>query len=889
MSKSRLKRLKRGHGETQERESSRDLAVEIFGSDDEEIGPAPGVDEQRRGQFRYDRGLQGEFDDFIEEDEPEDEDELARQQEEREVARPRDRTIAGVLGAEAAGLDEETEESFKLAFGDGDDYAWALDIEREEEAQEQADQQLELKDVFEQSQLEEKMLTTEDNLIRSTDEPERFQLARKPFKHLILTDEQFKEEAVWISNLLSPKKGLHRELLEPFQRAVGKVLEFFITDEVEVPFIFQHRKDYLIHAVKVPTSPDPFNPDKPDYVVSAEKLLNQNDLWHVLELDLKFRALVDKRNTLQRTYDRLKNIEGVQDKIFEDMIPVAVTMEELSDLQDYLYFQYSSQLKDLDLMNGNGNTRRRPDIQKSLYERVRNGNVYSVVRALGITADQIARNALKEGRKHYTEDPTVLPDELINSPNILDRNFPDGEAVLRAAKLTFAEELVMSPKMRKVMRRQYYTTGVMECFRTEKGLKNIDEQHAYYEFKYLRNQQLQDLAQRPDMYLRMLKAEEEGLIQVKMKLQGFRDFKKRLLNDFASEYFSEIADAWNKIREEVLDMAIAKLDKIIVKGVKETFKTSCEDEIAKACREEFSKKLDQAPYKPRGMSTGTIPRVIALSHGNGEPGKDAVCWVWLEETGHMQENGKFADLHNDEKSKKAFVELVQRRKPDVIAVSGFSPETKRLINDISKIVEDEDLRGMEFEDPDTGEDETRRLEVVVVNDEVARLYRNSPRAVSDHPGLPELARYCVALARYLQDPMKEYAALGKDLVSITFHPAQPLVPQDKVLKQLETALVDMVNLCGVEISEAVADPTYYGNLLQYICGLGPRKASSVLKAINLNVSLTTEHFCIIDSSILTYRRVAQSKQGTSSSAILKTIKFRSLDQECGTTVRASSG
>jgi transcription elongation factor SPT6 len=42
-----------------------------------------------------------------------------------------------------------------------------------------------------------------------------------------------------------------------------------------------------------------------------------------------------------------------------------------------------------------------------------------------------------------------------------------------------------------------------------------------------------------------------------------------------------------------------------------------------------------------------------------------------------------------------------------------------------------------------------------------------------------------------------------------------------------------VNLCGVDINEAVND-SYTANLLPYVAGLGPRKATSVIKTINTN-------------------------------------------------------
>lgn len=828
-----LKRLKRGHREDQDRAMSRGLE-DIFSDEDDATGYHEPAD--RLGRFRPEmRGVPNEFDDFIEEDELSDEEEQYRRQEQREIARPRGPGY-GPESAGASGLDKEVLEIMHDVFGDGQEYDWALEMEDDMEEQEQVEQALELKDVFEPSQLAEKLLTDEDNAIRWTDEPERFQLARKPYKHIVLTEEQFKEEALWISRMM-PKGRLPENLTEPFQKAVAKVLEFFVTDEVEVPFVFQHRKDYLIHAAKVAVTPNPANPDGSQYVVNAEKLLNQNDLWQILEYDLKFRALVDKRTSLQRTYNKLKEVANINDPMFEGMLPAAETMEELQDLQDYLYFQHSSHLKDLNFINGEVNSgHKRPGVHKSMFERIRNGKVYSLVRAFGISADAFAQNALKEGRRQYTEDPNGLPDDMADSDDVLDPpEFTTGAQALKAAKAMFAEEIAMHPKMRNVMRQGYYMSGVVECYRTDKGLKKIDEQHPYYEFKYLRNQQLSDIARQPDMYLRMLKAEQEGLIEVRVRIQNYEEFKKHLYGVLASDNFSEIADAWNAQRKEALDMALAKLGAIMTKGVKENLKLRCEDEISAICREEFSKKLDQAPFKPEGTVIGTVPRVLTLSCGNGNPHRDAICWAFVEEDGRVLENGKFVDLRYDEKAKDSLVELIQRRRPDVIGVSGFSVETRRLVTDIEKIVEDRDLRGGEYEDPDTGEETSKRLNVVMVNDEVARLYQSSDRAANEHPALPPLTRYCVALAKYLQNPMKEYAALGKDIISISFHPSQQLVAPEKILKQLETAMVDMVNLCGVDINEAISDPSV-ANLLPYVCGLGPRKATSVIKAINANVS-----------------------------------------------------
>ncbi len=757
-----------------------------------------------------------------------------------EVARPRERAYLGSGGAEATGLDKDALDDMEAIFGNGEEYDWALALEEEAEIREVGDQQLELKDVFEPSQLAEKLLTDEDNQIRWADEPERFQLDRKPYKHVQITDEQFKEEAHWITNFMWPRKQgqgqgqLSADLQVPFQKAVGKVLEFFVVDEVEVPYVFQHRKDYLIHAKKTRVPPDPENPDQPEYYVTAEKLLNQDDLWRILELDLKFRALIDKRNVLERTFDNLKLTANVKDEMFEQMLASAATMEELQDLQDYLYFTYSSQIKDLVATEGHSKeTQRRPGGRSSIFDRVRKGKAYNLVRAYGTTADQIAQNLLREGRKQFTEDqperPITIADDLTT-----EGEFSTGEQVLLAARQMFAEEMFMSPRMRKHFRMTYFGgMAVFSCHRTEKGLRKIDEQHQYYELKYLKNLSMRDIALKPEMLLKMLKAEDEGLLEVKVTLQNEKEFRRQLLSEFTSDNYSEIADAWNDERLKVLDLAFAKLDRFMIKSVKENMRAECESEVLKACREEYSRKLDQAPYKPKGMVLGTVPRVLALSNGNGDPARQPVHWAWVEEDGRVLEHGKFNNLSRDETARELFVDLVHRRKPDVLGVSGYSVETSKLIKDLKDLVSEKGLRGAEFDDPETDETRSEPLEVVLVNDEVARLYKDSQRAMVEHPTLTALTRYCVALAKYLQNPLKEYASLREDIISLSFHPCQHLVPEEKLRKQLETAMVDMVNLCGVDINEAVSD-TYTANLLPYICGLGPRKATSVIKAINVN-------------------------------------------------------
>lgn len=835
----KFKRLKRG---PREERQDRALGVnDIFGASDDEDEIA-----ERRTE-RYDRRpAADEFDDFIEEDEFSDE-EVQRQREDEEVARPRRRGLPNLDMAADAGLDEAAMEDFREAFGDGTDYEFALDAEEAaEEAELDKEKHLNLKDVFEPSQLAEKLLTEEDNIIRVTDEPERHQLARRPYKHIEISEKDFDEESTWIANLMRAKKNIQADLLEPFRGAIAQVLRFLVHDEYEVPFIFQNRRDHLIHASRRQVGRN--EDGTPRYETEANKLISQNDLWAIFDHDLKYRAFIEKRQQLLKTYEDIKSTSTsteFTDAVFDEMLPQAATIEELQDLQDFLFFTYAARIKDVTetATNGNANgvvsTKRKANAS-AIYEEIRNSKVYTIVRAFGISADALARNALRDTARTYTEDPSEPPDTLADSS--IDDTFPTGSRALRAARAMFAEELVTSPRMRRFMRRSIYMDATIDCFRTEKGLRRIAEDHPYYEFKYLRNQNLPAIASRPDMFLRMLQAEGEGLVDVKVRMRDPERLRKELHKLVVSDAYSSLAEAWNEERKTAISTAFDKLVAIMSRNVKENLKNECEDSIALDLREEFSRKLDQAPYQPRGMKKGTIPRVLALSLGGGTSGRDAVNWAYVSDDGRVLENGKFTELAPgnlerglpDGKDVANFVELVTRREPEVVGVSGWSPETRRLMANIEEIIKTHNLRGAPYPD-ENDRDRSDPLEVVVVNDEVARFYKSSRKAKEQHPGLPELTLYCVAIAKYMQDPLKEYAALGSDLVSINFVPTQNLLPPDKLTKAFESSLIDYVNMVGVDIDEAAADPST-ANLLVYVAGLGPRKAAHLLKSYNIHAS-----------------------------------------------------
>ena len=134
--------------------------------------------------------------------------------------------------------------------------------------------------------------------------------------------------------------------------------------------------------------------------------------------------------------------------------------------------------------------------------------------------------------------------------------------------------------------------------------------------------------------------------------------------------------------------------------------------------------------------------------------------------------------------------------------------------------------------------EDGRIAMTYALDETARIFQHSARAAVEFPSWPPIAKYCAGLARYVQSPLNEYAALGPDITSIVYEEDhQQLIPREKLLTALERVLVDITNYVGVDINRAVHD-TYYQQLLPFVCGFGPRKAQLLVKKIASMVSAT---------------------------------------------------
>ncbi len=183
--------------------------------------------------------------------------------------------------------------------------------------------------------------------------------------------------------------------------------------------------------------------------------------------------------------------------------------------------------------------------------------------------------------------------------------------------------------------------------------------------------------------------------------------------------------------------------------------------------------------------------------------------------------------NNDLEELKRFV---VRRRPHVIAIAGESLDALYIKADIETAL---------TELLDSGEI-SQRINVEIIDNELAKVYMNSRRAqTTDFPDYPALLREAVSLARRLQDPLPEFCQMcsaDDEILCISYHPLQDCVNKDELLAALTLEFINRVNEVGVDMNRCL-EHAHTLPMLQFVCGLGPRKAAQLIKVLKQNDNL----------------------------------------------------
>ncbi|KAG8759037.1 Transcription elongation factor spt6 [Serendipita sp. 396] len=885
-SKSRLKRLRRARDEDDEDDDvvyDRSAGLESGTTTGRDLGDLWDDEGALRIQHRDGEDPEEPEDDddmrgFIEADEDEEVNDMgeAEKQErlERRRAEKERRKNAGDI-SRLAGLDQNALAILYEVFGDGNDYDEFLgdDVEEVQEIGKES----KYNDVFEPSEIRSRMLTEDDDLIRNLDMPERMLLATSslsPDTTLSLDPQlspsDLSDAAYWVSLRLGQRierdffreDGQFRKYLEALIAAVRATLDFLFIQSFEVPFIWTHKRDFIWHV---------------DGAARIE-LLSVAELWRVYNLGQKFRAFQERKRILEATHAKLSTPDDYY-KI--DIQPKIDSMEAISDATEWLSLQHRLELQDATMIEDDGKTKRPTRI--STFEMLKKSPIDRLVKDFCPPAREIARkvrqvmNSRGQVIHMFLDDPALPPLEHVapyvdaekhrlmeiehkrwaTNPGTQDEPSPSKEVnsqeMLDRARLLIAIELGKDPLLRHVVRDLFKASAQFSCLPTERGLVKIDETHPYFNFKYLDKKPVSAMT-RGAQFLHIMAAEAEHLITLDVTIG--EDVRAQFLNDLiqavSSDGYGTVSKLWNEVRAQAVTEAV---DKIFLpfgaKWIREWLREEVEDWLARRCGDELERRVNVKPlftsYSDPGLGA---PRVMAISWGDGDPKKDAISVVFLDEAGRLREHTQFDNLkeHNLEED---FKNMVRRWKPDLIVIGGFSASTHRLSEVVKQLVLDPIWQAAQKTPVEGSFDKVRPTEVRYVLDAVARIFQHSKRASEEFGTLSTITRYCIGLARYAQSPLNEYAALGPDITAITFdQEAQHLVPREKLLIALERSLVNVVNRVGVDINRAVHDP-YYQTLLPFVSGLGPRKAQHIARKVSALGNLVNREQFVRDGIMTT--------------------------------------
>ncbi|MCO5570094.1 hypothetical protein L7F22_023810 [Adiantum nelumboides] len=707
-----------------------------------------------------------------------------------------------------------------------------------------------LEEEFEPSILEERYMTERDNRIREVDVPERLQILEDSIGTVPLKQSKV-EEAEWIydQGFGYPQKLLPKEYeyLLPSDKDKDKdkekqvimdksevvdqiayVLTQLHDTKLEVPFFGMYRREGCPNLVGAPVSIKESKKKE-----EAPNLRDFKLLWQIFVMDVKWRWLHRRKVALAEAYEKRARLEEQKSSETLDMLKKLLTALQEARSQvavDDVDAKYSLHFPP-DEVDFDQSQFKRPK-RKSAYSTFRKNGLGVVAGQFGLTAEQFGENLQAMYKRHEVEDSSSTPEDLAK-----ERDFGDSQAVLRGARLMAAVEISTEPAVRDHVRNVYFERAVLSTKPTKEGNTVIDANHDYAAVKWLSNKPLG--AFKDGQWLIIQKAEEEKLIEVCLGLP--KDASNNLIQEFESMYLSDgvsrTAQLWNEQRRQIVKDALdSMLLPFLEKEARMILTTRAKQWVGQECGAVLWKKAAMAPWKDvseDGFEDEELPRVLACCYGDTV--NATTTFVMLDSSGEIINTLHTAHLFSAEKDPRKQNDMERLEKfmleyqPQITVVgAGGGPKSinarKTIRQAVHKLIEMY---------PKEVKEKLEHMNTNIVDESLARIYEASSISKEQLPGQPGIVRRAVYLGRYLQSPLASIASLcgpNREILSFGLHELQNFLTEDERYSVIEQTLVTITNQVGIDINMAAVHDWLFAPL-QFICGLGARKASVIQRSI----------------------------------------------------------
>lgn len=591
--KKKFKRVRRLIGEESEDEGEKDeraaIANELF--DDEEGEQRSKGDRRRRADDDDDRyqGISGSDDsddegNFI----VDDNDEPINRPRKKKGYRYNDEAMQQAQDVFGVEFDFDDLQNY----GVEDEYEDEQEDEYEEEEEEEGGSRIRKKtkakkkssrksifEVYEPAELEKSFLQEKDKKITNADLPERFQLRSTPVT--TADDAEIEEEADWIYLNAFSQPAITSQVSDASQNigqekqpiagkkpptAVPKIretLKFIRNQSREVPFIQFYRKEYV----------------QPE--------LTNEDLWTIYKWDEKWCQLQQRKVNMKKLLADMQKYQG--DLIMADpdaplpegariisstdieRIDLVNSFDELRDCWVQFQLYYGSLFPAMKQAKVEAEKKKRLESRlesgeeadqtfdeddlikdkmsslkliqrKDFYRVCQEAGILGMSLRFGLTPEQFGENLRDSYQKYEVEQIPIEPEEF--AIDYVCSRFPDVAAVIKGSKFMVARQLASDPIVRKVVRQVFFERAVVHVRPTKKGMKEIDENHPCFTYKYLRNKPVDQFAN--EKFLNLMIAKQEGNVTVRITMDKQNPKAKEATT---STYLDEIKALFQRVSQ----------------------------------------------------------------------------------------------------------------------------------------------------------------------------------------------------------------------------------------------------------------------------------------------------------------------------------------------------
>ncbi|WRX12165.1 Spt6 acidic [Theobroma cacao] len=704
-----------------------------------------------------------------------------------------------------------------------------------------------LEDQFEPTVLSEKYMTEKDDQIRMTDIPERMQISEESTGTPPIDEMSIIEESTWILHQLIigavPLFGKEGQDLSINREDVMRFLELTHVQKLDIPFIATYRKEQCLSLLKDPEQHEVDDVDQ-DKSEKTPTIKWHRVLWAIQDLDRKWLLLQKRKTGLQSHYS--KRFEEESRRVYD---------ETRLNLNQQLFESILKALKDADSerevddVDAKFNLHFPPGevgVDEGQYKRPKRRSQYSICNKAGLwmvaskfgySAEQLGSQLSLEKMNDELEDAKETPEEMAS--NFTCAMFETPQAVLKGARHMAAVEISCEPSVKKCVRGIYMENAVVSTIPTPDGKIAIDSFHQFAGVNWLREKPLSrfDDAQ----WLLIQKAEEEKLLQVTIKLpEKCLDELNKEFNVYLSNGVSKSAQQWNEQRQLILkDALFGFLLPSMEKEARSLLTSRAKNWLLLEFGKVLWNKVSVGPYQRKENDINSdeeaAPRVMACCWG---PGKPATTFVMLDSSGEVLDVLYTGSLTlrsqnvNDQQRKKndqqRVLKFMTDHQPHVVVLGAVNLSCTRLKDDIYEII----FKMVEENPRDVGH-EMDELSIVYGDESLPRLYENSRISSDQLPGQSGIVKRAVAVGRYLQNPLAMVATLcgpGKEILSWKLSPLENFLTADEKYGMVEQVLVDVTNQVGLDVNLATSHEWLFAPL-QFISGLGPRKAASLQRSL----------------------------------------------------------